>query len=106
MKSAYVEQNEWTSVRSWPQAAEEPELAAGEVPTEPCGSGANLYTYFVCSTIGGAFTRLPDVTPGQGLTLVHSSAQLEPLLTQNTPCTPPETPQYPLTPPKHPQNNP
>ena len=39
---------------------------------------------------------------GQGLTLVHFSAQPEPLLTQNTPCTPPGTPSHSMTPPKHP----
>ena len=26
-------------------------------------SGANKYIYFVCNTIGGAWTRLPDVSP-------------------------------------------
>jgi len=33
---------------------------------------------------------------GQGLTLVHFSAQLEPFLTQNTPFTPPNPPSHPL----------
>ena len=32
-----------------------------------------------------------DAGPGQGLTLVHFSAQPEPSLTQNTPCTPRNT---------------
>ena len=36
--------------------------------------------------------------PGQGLTLVHFSAQLEPYLTQNTPYTSPNTPQPSQTP--------
>jgi radial spoke head protein 4A len=30
---------------------------------EASGAGANLYTYWVCSYIGGPFTRLPDLTP-------------------------------------------
>jgi len=38
----------------------------------------------------------------QGLTLVNFSAQLEPFLTQNTPRTPPNTPQHSLTLPKQP----
>jgi len=44
------------------------------------------------------------LTPcGQGLTLVHFSAQPEPFLTQHTPCTPSKNS---LTPPEHPLNNP
>jgi hypothetical protein len=43
---------------------------------------------------------------GQGLTLVHFSAQLEPFLTQNTPRTPPRYSECPLTPPEHHPNNP
>ena len=46
-----------------PAAAEE-EAAEGVVPSE-VGSGTNGYTYFVCTTLGGAFTPLPNVTPAQ-----------------------------------------
>ena len=52
-------------------------------------------------------------TCGQGLTLVHFSAQLEPFLTQNTPQTLPDAayhilgvPSYPLAPPKQPLHSP
>ena len=34
-----------------------------EVP----GEGANKYTYFVCNYAGGAWTRLPDLTPDQAV---------------------------------------
>lgn len=43
----------------------EVETAEGEIPAEASGTGANLYTYWVCSHVGGPFTRLPDVTPAQ-----------------------------------------
>uniref|UniRef100_A0A7S0SGK7 Uncharacterized protein n=1 Tax=Mantoniella antarctica TaxID=81844 RepID=A0A7S0SGK7_9CHLO len=41
----------------------ETEVTEGEVPAEASGTGANLYTYWVCAFVGGPFTRLPDVTP-------------------------------------------
>ena len=48
--------------------------------------------------------RSPGRTRGQGLTLVHFSAQPELFLTQNIPCTPPNTPSHllytPYTTPK------
>lgn len=34
-----------------------------EVPSEKGGAGANGYTYFVCSQLGGALSRLPQVKP-------------------------------------------
>lgn len=44
----------------------EPEAPAeaeeGAVPSE-VGTGTNAYTYFVCSALGGEYTKLPDVTP-------------------------------------------
>lgn len=46
-----------------PAPAPEGETAEGEVPPEASGQGANTYTYFVCQTLGGPFTKLPDVTP-------------------------------------------
>lgn len=33
------------------------------VPSEESGTGANKHAYFVCSFLGGAFTRLPEVSP-------------------------------------------
>jgi len=48
---------------------------------------------------GGGRGGAPE---GQGLTLVHFSAQPEPFPTQNTPYTPPK---FPLTPPVHLLNN-
>jgi len=48
---------------------------------------------------GGAASRRHR--HGQGLTLVHFSAQPEPFLTQNTPSTPLTTPEHPQTTPKH-----
>jgi hypothetical protein len=43
-----------------------------------------------------------DVRDGQGLTLVHFSAQPELLLTQNTACTPPHSPKHPPNSPQTP----
>ena len=40
-----------------------PEEDTAAVPSEAPGTGANTYTYFVCSVLGGPFTALPDVTP-------------------------------------------
>ena len=37
----------------------------GEAPTEPSGTGANGYTYFVCNHLGGPLMQLPNVTPAQ-----------------------------------------
>ncbi|KAM6222454.1 radial spoke head protein 6 homolog A [Rhynchocyon petersi] len=39
------------------------------VPKEESRSGANKYLYFVCNEPGGAWTRLPHVTPAQ---IVHA----------------------------------
>ncbi|CAD7696505.1 unnamed protein product [Ostreobium quekettii] len=39
-------------------------IEEGCVPPEK-GSGANAYSYFVCSYLGGPFTKLPDVRPEQ-----------------------------------------
>jgi hypothetical protein len=52
------------------------------------------------------FTReeMQRVTTRQGLSLVHSSAQPELLLTQTTPQTPPHTPTFHLNTPKQPLN--
>ena len=47
--------------------------------------------YFKCLVCGAA-PELTFVDRGQGLTLVHFSAQPQPFLTQNTPYTPPTTP--------------
>mmetsp|Transcript_9933 Transcript_9933/g.11509 ORF Transcript_9933/g.11509 Transcript_9933/m.11509 type:complete len:456 (+) Transcript_9933:148-1515(+) len=49
---------------------EPPETEAGEedpnvMPPEAFGEGANAYTYFVCQTMGGPVTKLPDVHPTQ-----------------------------------------
>ena len=33
------------------------------MPSEKGGAGANGYTYFVCSQLGGALSRLPQVKP-------------------------------------------
>jgi hypothetical protein len=41
--------------------------------------------------ISGAAVKLAE-DRGQGLTLVHYSAQPEPFLSKNSPCTPPNTP--------------
>jgi len=43
---------------------EAPTTAEGETPAE-VGEGANGFTYFVCSQLGGSFTQLPAVTPQQ-----------------------------------------
>ena len=44
----------------------------------------------------------PPTAEDQGLTLVHFSAQPDPFLTRNKPCTPPHTPSHPLIPPHTP----
>jgi hypothetical protein len=44
--------------------------------------------------------RVAVLWPGAWLTLVHSSAQPEPILAQNTPYTPPDIPKHLLTTPK------
>lgn len=49
----------------------------GETPVEPSGEGANRYTYWVCTYVGGAFTRLPDCTP----TTMRMSRQIKKYLT-------------------------
>ncbi|KXZ46194.1 hypothetical protein GPECTOR_46g263 [Gonium pectorale] len=51
--------------------------SAVEVPVEPSGTGANKYTYLVCSALGGPLTRLPDVTPAQ----IKASRRIKKLLT-------------------------
>lgn len=43
---------------------EVPEAPEGDVPNE-AGTGANNYVYFVCNYLGGPFTMLPAVLPGQ-----------------------------------------
>jgi len=48
-----------STLKDAPEPVEEEGVA---VPSE-VGSGANLYTYFVCSALGGPFTKLPDATP-------------------------------------------
>ena len=35
------------------------------MPAEKSGAGANGYTYYVCSFLGGPLTRLPAVKPAQ-----------------------------------------
>lgn len=52
-----------TSIKEHEPEDPPPETPAGEIPPEPAGEGSNEYTYFVCSYLGGAFVRLPDVTP-------------------------------------------
>lgn len=46
---------------------EEPEDAKDALGNQiqKTGEGPNKYTYFVCSSIGGSWTRLPNVTPHQ-----------------------------------------
>eukprot|EP00955_Chlamydomonas_euryale_P040782 351806-Chlamydomonas_euryale.AAC.10 len=41
-----------------------PEAPEGATPNES-GTGANNYTYYVCNYLGGPFTMLPAVTPGE-----------------------------------------
>ena len=71
------------------------------------------YTKAASKVVGGIWNgpaagniEFPTECKGQGLTLVHFSAQPEPFLTQHTPQSPPITTYYPLTPPKHPPDNP
>lgn len=45
------------------EPGEEIEVAEGKVPVEVSGTGANTYTYWTCSYLGGALTKLPDCTP-------------------------------------------
>jgi len=52
-----------TSIKEHEPVEDAPETPPGQVPPEPAGEGSNEYTYFVCSHLGGAFTRLPDLTP-------------------------------------------
>jgi len=64
---------------STPKEVGEPsETAPGEVPTEHA-TGINTFTYFVCNTLGGPFTRLPDITPKQ----IKAARQLKKLMTGN-----------------------
>ncbi|GLI63341.1 hypothetical protein VaNZ11_006263 [Volvox africanus] len=58
-------------------AADTAGTAAPEVPSEAPGTGANKYTYLVCSALGGPLTRLPDVRPDQ----VKASRKIKKLLT-------------------------
>ncbi|GLC46426.1 putative splicing factor, arginine/serine-rich 4 [Pleodorina starrii] len=51
--------------------------APEEVPPEAPGTGANKFTYLVCSALGGPLTRLPNVTPAQ----VKASRRIKKLLT-------------------------
>ena len=53
----------------------------------------------IFTEVFGRQFQLSSVDPRQGLTLVHLSAQPEPFLTQNTPCTPPNTHSNPLNTP-------
>jgi len=48
-----------------------------------------------------SFSSLPSAVK-QGLTLFHFSAEPEPFLTRNTPCTPNNTAQHPIDNPKQP----
>jgi len=57
--------------------------------------GATIFRTF---RLWRMFRMLKDGA-GRGLTLVHFSAQPQPFLTQNTPCTPLNTPYHPLPPP-------
>ena len=50
-----------TTLQTPPEPLPEKE---GEVPHE-AGVGVNAFTYFVCNELGGPFTMLSDVTPGQ-----------------------------------------
>lgn len=45
------------------EPGEEIEVAEGKVPVEVSGTGANTYTYWTCSYLGGTLTKLPDCTP-------------------------------------------
>ena len=45
------------------EPGEEIEVAEGKVPVEVSGTGANTYTYWTCSYLGGPLTKLPDCTP-------------------------------------------
>ena len=53
------------------------EVAEGEVPVEVSGTGANTYTYWACSYLGGQFTKLPDCTPNT----IKASRQIKRYLT-------------------------
>ena len=57
------------------------QTAPGEVPTEHA-TGINTFTYFVCNTLGGPFTRLPDITPKQ----IKAARQLKKLMTGEMPA--------------------
>ena len=50
------------------------------------------HTYSTHSLNSASPLILPSCYPPKGLTLVHFTAQPEPFLTQNTPCTTPSTP--------------
>jgi hypothetical protein len=61
-------------------------------------SGGNPADFYMDSITPGVseskadyFAELYEQGGGQGLTLVHFSAQTEPFLAQNTPSTPPDT---------------
>ena len=56
----------------------EPEEGSKEVPPEN-GTGANAFTYFFCTALGGPFTRLPDVSPAA----IRAARKLRKLLTGN-----------------------
>jgi len=58
---------------------------------------------FVFASLSNA-VRVSGPPTGQGLTLVHFSAQLEPYVTQKHTLNTPNT--TPYQPPKHPRNNP
>ena len=45
------------------EPGEEIEVAEGKVPVEVSGTGANTYTYWTCSYLGGPLSKLPDCTP-------------------------------------------
>lgn len=58
-----------------PEVEGEAELPAGEAPAE-AETGANKYMYYVCTSLGGPFTLLGDVTPAQ----IKVARQLKKLL--------------------------
>lgn len=68
-----------------PEPATEPEEGAeqeygrpiSKLPSEENGTGSNKNVYFVCSFLGGSFTRLPDVKP----LMVTSALSLKKFLT-------------------------
>lgn len=54
-----------TTLKEPGESAVDDQWHGTEPPGEAAGTGANTYTYYVCSYLGGAFRKLPDVTPQQ-----------------------------------------